>query len=117
MRFFLWRQREAGRLIPRWQITRDCAMLGDLEIRDGFDHRLHRNSRIGRLVDPATKNELVPPLVDVTMLFVRGGVMVLTGVEAIDDRDYAQTWLLTLKPDDGYSLAPTTRSGKSASGH
>jgi hypothetical protein len=50
-------------------------------------------------MEPATGEDLVPPLIDVSILYVRHENLVLTGFETIEDQDFAQTWMLANDAD------------------
>jgi hypothetical protein len=105
MRFFLLRQREAGRLLPRWRAGHLLPISGELLVADGHDPRLRRSAVVARFVDPATTDDLVPRLIDARVIFVRHATMVLAGVETVDEQDFAQTWMLTARAEDAHALA------------
>lgn len=50
-------------------------------------------------------NDLVPPLKDVTLLYVDHRRIVLCGFECINDRDFAQTWMLSDSEDSLHAMS------------
>lgn len=107
MLFFVLRQRHEGRLIARHSLSIDHSVHGELSVREALDPVLRRTCRVARLVKPeAPQVELVPPLKDANLLYVDAYRFVLTGFEHLLDRDYAQTWMLTLDPDSFHALHP-----------
>jgi hypothetical protein len=48
--------------------------------------------------------DLLPPLKDATLLWVKHNVVVISGFEQSLDRDYAQTWMLSASADALHAL-------------
>jgi hypothetical protein len=108
MLFFALKQRRDGRVIPRHAIHpgADCVH-GELRVADGKDPVMQRLCRVARLVKPNEPTvDLLPPLKDATLLYVDHARFVITGFEQSLDRDYAQTWMLTLDSDSLHSMQP-----------
>jgi hypothetical protein len=102
--------RRAGRVVPRWQVHRAERVVGELRVEEQLDPALYRYTRVARVVDPQHRpTDRLPPLIDATLLWVRGGRMAITGFERLaglgDQTDYAQTWLCE-EPDGERSFAP-----------
>ena len=102
MHFVLLRMRTDGRLMPRWQVnTRAGMVAGELQVSQQPHRKLRRSTLVARLLQPGPGEDLVPPLIDVSILYVRHANLVLTGFETIEDQDFAQTWMLA---NDGNNL-------------
>jgi hypothetical protein len=71
---------------------------GILEVSEQRDTDLGRSTVRARLLDEATRNDVLPELKSATLLWAQGSVMRLTGVEQIDRCDYAQTWTVEVQP-------------------
>jgi hypothetical protein len=94
------RMRAEGRLMPRWQVnTRAGVVAGELLVAQQAHRKLRRAALMARLVEAGTGEDLVPPLIDVSILYVKHNNLVLTGFETIEDQDFAQTWMLANDPD------------------
>lgn len=65
---------------------------GILEVSEQRDTDLGRSTVRARLLDEATRSDILPELKVATLLWAKDKSMRLTGVEQIDRRDYAQTW-------------------------
>jgi hypothetical protein len=105
MRFYLLVHRQEGRMRARWQIGGARGLLGELEVRDGDDTTLRRRTRIARFFDSSQPlKDLVPPLKDATLLYIDHRRMVLCGFERINERDFAQTWMLADAEDALHAL-------------
>lgn len=71
-------------------------MLGELTVAEAADSVLRRRMIVARLVDAnPPRQDLVAPLKDARLLYVDELRIVLAGFEQINDRDYAQTWMLS----------------------
>jgi hypothetical protein len=107
VRFFVLRQRNEGRLMPRHTVAVRDAVHGELSVHDQRDGVLHRQCRVARLVKVDEPHvDILPPLKDATLLYVDRERWVLTGFEHILDRDYAQTWMLATDVSSMHALAP-----------
>jgi hypothetical protein len=97
VRFYLLLQREEGRMRPRWQIGAARGIAGELRVGDEQDSVLRRRTTVAHLVDSDRPHlDLVPPLKDARLLYVDHERIVLCGFEQVCDRDYAQTWMLSV---------------------
>lgn len=65
---------------------------GLLEVSEQKDTDLGRSTVRARLLDEATRNDILPELKSASLLWVKHRLMRLTGVEEIQRKDYAQTW-------------------------
>jgi hypothetical protein len=108
MLFHVLRQRREGRVIPRHTMHIDADRVrGELRVSDGRDPLLRRSCRVARLVDPARLvADVLPPLKDATLLYVDHTRLVLTGFEQVLERDYAQTWMLAMDPEELHAMHP-----------
>lgn len=71
---------------------------GVLEVSEQRDTDLGRSTVRARLLDEATRNDILPELKAATLLWAKDMSMRLSGVEEIDRRDYAQTWNVEVLP-------------------
>lgn len=108
MRFRLFRLREKGGLIPKWQRATHRGELGVLRVSDVRDDVLNRATRQADLLDVMTGAPVpgVLPLRDVQLVHWSGGTLVLNGIERDDDVllsrpvDYAQSWWLEFEGEE-----------------
>jgi len=57
---------------------------GDLTVEEQLDPALYRYTRVARVIDQQHRPpDRLPPLIDATLLWVRGGRMALTGFERL----------------------------------
>lgn len=101
MLYDLWRIRRDGILIPRWQIHTLQPVRGHLVVGHQHFPDLGRPCIVARLIDAKD----IPHLMDAVLLSTQGDRLVLAGYERIENNlgalvDYAQTWLLSARPDD-----------------
>ena len=90
---------------PRWRVGADPGVHGELIVCDVQDEILRRRTITARLVDPENLTEnLLPPLKDATLLWVKRNALVISGFEQVLDRDYAQTWMLSASADALHAL-------------
>lgn len=94
----LW---EDGKLIPRWRISYEKPVFGELVLREGHDEHLRRNLRIASLHNHPPKAgeplDVIPPLVDAAVLYITDNRMSISGFERGDMLPtVAQTWLVNL---------------------
>ncbi len=106
MLFYVIRQRDEGRLIARHSFNINRSVVhGDLRMVEERDPVLRRTCLMARLKAPDQPlTELLPPLKDATLLYMDHSRLVIAGFEQILDRDYAQTWMLTLDTEAMHSL-------------
>lgn len=90
--------RREGVLIPRWQLWHN-ARVGTFYLEEVHDRELSRTVRQARLLD-AGGRELLPSLVDATVLSAKPDLWTLTGFERLENelagitRVFAQSWLM-----------------------
>lgn len=85
--------RNRGAPISRNDVRGAAGVVGDLYVEEHDDKDAHRTRRVARLAPERPKDpQLMPPLMDVQLLWVGGYGMVLSGFERISDCDYAQSW-------------------------
>ena len=82
--------------VPELKALPPCA--GILEVSEQRDTELGRSTVRARLLDEATRNDILPELKSATLLWAKDKSMRLTCVEQIDRRDYAQTWNVEVLP-------------------
>lgn len=108
MRFRLFRLREKGGLIPKWQRATHRGELGVLRVAEVRDDVLNRATRQADLLDAVTGKVVsgVLPLRDVQLVHWSAGTVILSGIERDEDVllsrpfDYAQSWWLELERED-----------------
>jgi hypothetical protein len=104
--YYLLLQRNEGRMRARWQIGAAKGVFGELRVSEQRDTVLRRHTIVARLLDvDAPSKDLVPPLIDATLLYVDTLRMVLCGFEQIDTRAYSQTWMLAVDEGSLHSLS------------
>lgn len=91
---------------------------GVLSIIDRHDDYLHRMIKLAALKTP--DGQIVNQLIEPHVVWIRGNQMMLTGFERLQkeerQREYAQSWLCILRPDqsvDGKAMAgvgPSSRN-------
>jgi hypothetical protein len=87
--------RKDGKPYPRWQLGTLTAVTGELRIEEARDEHLNRFMRCARLLDHTREYpDVLPPLIDAAVLWIKGHTMSVTGFERIEQTDYAQTWLI-----------------------
>lgn len=95
----LW---ESGKLVPRWRIGQIRRHKGDLVISEDRDEHLNRTMRAARLCDHEG-NDVITPLSDAAVLWMRGTQMTITGLERCDVYPtYAQTWFIEVLAFDDF---------------
>lgn len=100
----LW---ENGKLVPRWRISQLVSVPGDLRLTESRDNHLNRSQRSASLVDSEgdmnkRRGELIPPLIDACVLWIRGNKMTISGYERdeMTSITYAQTWLIEVQSQE-----------------
>lgn len=90
-----------GKLVPRWQLAQLKPTIGDLSLKESRDEHLNRFQRSAHLFDSTgainqRKGELIPPLIDAAVLWIRDRRMTISGFERdeMSSVTYAQTWLI-----------------------
>lgn len=92
----LLRHRGQNLRAPELKALPPCA--GILEVGEQRDTDLGRSTVRARLLDEATRNDILPELKSACLLWAKDGELRLTGVEQIDRCDYAQTWRVEVLP-------------------
>ena len=69
---------------------------GALVVREVNDHSLGRHTVTAHLesTNGTAVEQILPPLRDATLLWVKADQMRLSGIEALKDLHYAQTWVV-----------------------
>lgn len=95
--------RNEGNPIPRWVWASKAAKapVGILTIDWGVSHVYNRKLKLATL--RCERDDLLPPLRDVTIIRMLHGDLTIAGFETITDRDYAQSWFC--RNFSGYSSA------------
>jgi hypothetical protein len=111
MLFFAIKQVRDGAQIPRWQFGDAAgAVFGDLIIADAHDDYLRRATRLARIISPTDPlQDLLTPLRDASIVYVRHRTLVCSGLEVVDDRAHFQSWMLA---SDSDSLHPSEVRGR-----
>ncbi len=84
--------RSCGQNLKAAELREVPPRAGVLEVCEQRDTDLGRSTIRARLLDEATRNDILPELKSATLLWAKDRAMRLTGVEQIDRCDYAQTW-------------------------
>ncbi len=93
MRVEVTRLREDGRIIPNWRIGTVKKHAGLLTLQEHCDDRLHRAVSRATLVDRHISGEdLVSPLIDATVIWIKYNTYAITGTEQVGEQDFKQTW-------------------------
>jgi hypothetical protein len=89
------RLRHEGKPHPRWRLSTLESVVGELRIEEAKDENLSRFMRRARLLNLVLQeSEMLPPLIDAAVLWLKGNSLAITGFERIESTDYAQTWLI-----------------------
>ena len=83
-----------GRNLNRDELKDVPAFVGLLRIREERDRELNRTMVCAQLLDPTSTadQDLVPMLVDASLVWGEANKWRITGIERLDDADVAQTW-------------------------
>lgn len=83
-----------GRLLPKEVLNQLPPVVGELEIAEERDFELARPVLRARLFNPqkGTPHDLLPELSDARLLHAKEDKLRLTGVERIEESNFAQTW-------------------------
>ena len=85
--------RERGVPRPRNEIGADPGARGDLLVEEARDDILGRTVRVARLASGLPKDAAaLPPLSDVTLLWMGPQGFVIAGFETVGNTQYAQSW-------------------------
>ncbi|GIZ51089.1 hypothetical protein NCCP691_11030 [Noviherbaspirillum aridicola] len=91
----LWRD---GIQVPRWQLAQLQPVAGELRIEENKDELLRRFLRVARLLGctaPDLGRDMLPPLVDAAVIYIKGDRISISGFERGEmSQTYAQTWLV-----------------------
>jgi len=99
MQFDVYPLRREGRLIPhhaRWA----GGVRGDLFVKEDHDAELNRSVRIATVVASNPYHQLLPPLLDATLVAAKPDWWTMTGWErsaeptGVQPRAYVQSWIL-----------------------
>jgi len=99
MRFDVYPVRREGRLIPRHAMWAG-RVRGDLFVIEVRDAELNRSVRVATIVANDPHRELLPPLLDATLVAVKPDWWTMTGWERSPEatdaqpRAYMQSWIL-----------------------
>jgi hypothetical protein len=99
MRFDVYPMRREGRLIPRHAMWAG-RVRGDLFVIEVRDTELNRSVRVATIVANDPHRELLPPLLDATLVAVKPDWWTMTGWERSPQathahtRAYMQSWIL-----------------------
>jgi len=96
MRFAIVPMRRQGRRIGRHELANREPVVGDLRVEEVRDDSLGRYVRMARVVDVRRPRDpdLLPVLLDPSLVAMSPLAFTLSGFERVDDRDYAQSWLV-----------------------
>jgi len=96
MRFAIVPMRRQGRRLDRHELANHQATIGDLRVEEVRDESLGRYVRVARVVDVRRPRDpdLLPALLDPSLVAMSPLAFTLSGFERIGERDYAQSWLV-----------------------
>jgi hypothetical protein len=96
MRFAVTPMRRNGRPIGRHELANCKPAVGDLRVEEVRDAALGRYVRTARVIDVTRPRDpdLLPALLDPSLVAMSPLAFTLSGFERVDDRDYAQSWLV-----------------------
>jgi hypothetical protein len=88
--------RRQGRRLDRHELANRESVVGDLRVEEVRDESLGRYVRMARMVDVRRPRDpdLLPVLFDPALVAMSSLAFTLSGFERVDDRDYAQSWLI-----------------------
>ena len=96
--------RKRGVEVSRYGLEDLPAPTGRLLVGQSRKRMFGRTVRLARLVDDEGSRDLLPPLLDATLLWVADNKMTLSGFERIvvgrKNTDFVQTWLATVVKHD-----------------
>ena len=80
----------------RHELANREPVIGDLRVEEVRDETLGRYVRIARVVDVRAPRDpdLLPALLDPSLIAMSPLAFSLSGFERVDGRDYAQSWLV-----------------------
>lgn len=94
MRFSVVYLQFRGQAVDGSRIIAERPRVGELRVEHAQDAELHRPLRVVRLIrtDQSLDPDLLPPLLDVSLVAMSGLGFTLTGFERIEGRCYQQSW-------------------------
>lgn len=93
---------ENGRPLARHRaVSVKPTHLGELLLTEAHDPKLRRSVRTAYLRDAGTGADVLPPLRDAVVLFIRAGSMTITGFEEefLSKKCHAQSWYIEVAAD------------------
>src|SRR5262245_50995579 len=96
MRFAVVPMRCLGRRMGHHELANREAVVGDLRVEEMRDESLGRYVRMARVIDFRRPRDpdMLPALLDPSLVAMSPLAFTLSGFERVDDRDYAQSWLV-----------------------
>jgi hypothetical protein len=96
MRFSVVPMRRQGGRLDRHELANREPVVGDLRVEEVRDESLGRYVRMARVVDVRRPRDpdLLPVLLDPSLVAMSPLAFTLSGFERVHDRDYAQSWLV-----------------------
>lgn len=100
MRVRVQLMRRNGRVLIAADRDKQPPYAGFLSVTEKRDAKISRTLVQARLISMSTGTgvDLLPALNDVQLLWAENNEMRLTGIERINDVDYAQTWSVEVAP-------------------
>lgn len=89
------RMRENGRPVPRWQYNRLPRLRGELNMDYEKDDE-GRSRLVARIFGDGAVAALHPKLYDPVILYIRGDMWALKGVEPVGEAEMVQSWWIRL---------------------
>ena len=88
--------RRQGRRLNRHELANHEPVVGDLRVEEVRDEVLGRHVRMARVVDVRRPRDpdWLPALLDPALVAMSPLAFTLSGFERVDERDYAQSWLV-----------------------
>jgi hypothetical protein len=82
--------------MDRHELANREPVVGDLRVEEVRDESLGRYVRMARVVDVRRPRDpdLLPALLDPSLVAMSPLAFTLSGFERVDERDYAQSWLV-----------------------
>lgn len=91
MRVQVKAMRQKGRNLPVDQLKELPPKAGELVVEQKRDPELSRNTLRARLIDHKN-DDILPELSSAELLLTKKNIIHVSGLERIDQVDYAQTW-------------------------
>jgi hypothetical protein len=113
MLFHVHRLRDKGRVIPRHHILRLPGTPGEFVLEEESDRETCRRVRVARLRPLGHQGgalDLLPPLVDATLIYAKASIWTVPGFERQKDEPlyepaYLQSWLMRpFSPEEAHEV-------------